>query len=96
MLCSVSSDRRFSNDLRKTTAKLITPINHNESKQRNEETNENSLKLIACSKRGEKSRVQGAIGFDFVSHWLKNWRKIFTPISKRINRNCLITFDSLL
>ena len=23
----------------------------------------------------EKSRVQGAIGFGFASHWLKNWRQ---------------------
>ena len=89
---------QFSNGLRKTTAKLITLINHNEGKQHNEKTNENSLKLtVACSKRGKKSRVQGAIGFDdFVSHWLKNWRESFAPISKRINRNCVITFDSLL
>jgi len=29
----------------------------------------------------EKSRVQGGIGFDFASHWLKNWREIFEPIT---------------
>ena len=28
-------------------------------------------------KAREKSRVQGAIGFDFASHWLKNWRGVF-------------------
>ena len=44
----------------------------------------------------EKLRVHGAIGFDFVLYWLKNWREIFTPISKGSNRNCPITFDSLL
>jgi len=27
-------------------------------------------------KAREKSRVQGAIGFGFASHWLKNWHKI--------------------
>ena len=25
----------------------------------------------------EKSRVHGAIGFGFHSHWLKNWRESF-------------------
>ena len=44
----------------------------------------------------EKSRVQGAIGFCFDSHWLKNWRKSFKPITKRSNRNHVITFDSHL
>ena len=34
---------------------------------------------ITCNllKRREKSRAQGAIGFGFASHWLKNWREIF-------------------
>ena len=53
---------------------------------------------ITCNllKAREKSRVQGAIGFDFVSHLLKNWRKSLTAINKRGNRNCPITFDILL
>ena len=34
----------------------------------------------------EKSRVQAAIGFDLPSHWLKNWRETFKPITKRGNR----------
>ena len=42
-------------------------------------------------KAREKSRVQGAIGFGFASHWLKNLREIFKPISKRSNR--VIIFD---
>ena len=42
----------------------------------------------------EKSRVHGAIGFGFASHWLKNWRDSFKPITKRSNRNHVITFDS--
>ena len=95
----INNIEQFSNDLRKATTKVISPINNNESKQRNEETNENSLKLPkACSKRGKKSRAQGAIGFDFASHWLKDWRESFTPICKRINRYCviIITFHSLL
>ena len=42
----------------------------------------------------EKSRVHGAICF--ASHWLKNWRDSFKPITKRSNRNYVITFDSHL
>ena len=43
----------------------------------------------------EKSRVRGAIAFD--SHWLKNWRESFKPITTaRSNRNEVITFDSHL
>jgi len=42
----------------------------------------------------EKSRVHGAIGFGFASHWLRNWRDSFKPITKRSNRNQVITFDS--
>ena len=35
---------------------------------------------MACNllKAREKSRLPGAIGFGFASHWLKNW-----PITKR-------------
>ena len=44
----------------------------------------------------EKSRVDGAIGFGFASHWLKNWRDSFKSITKRSNRNRVITFDSHL
>ena len=44
----------------------------------------------------EKSRVHGAIGFGLTSHWLKNWRESFKPITKRSKRNHVITFDSHL
>ena len=44
----------------------------------------------------EKSCVDGATGFGFDSHWLKNWREAFKPITKRSNRNHVITFDSHL
>ena len=43
-----------------------------------------------------KSRARGAIGSGFDSHWLKNWRDSFKPITKRSNRNRVITFDSHL
>ena len=47
-------------------------------------------------KAREKSRVHGAIGFGFASHWLKNWRESFKPITNRSNRKHVITFDSHL
>ena len=50
---------------------------------------------ITCNAQ-EKSRVHGAIGFGFASHWLKNWRESFKPITKRRNRYHVITFDSHL
>ena len=37
-----------------------------------------------------------AIGFVFDSQWLKSWRESFKPITKRSNRNHVITFDSNL
>ena len=48
-------------------------------------------------KAREKSRVQGAIGFGFASHWLKNWRNIFKPTTKREKCNRVsINFHSHL
>ena len=60
--------------------------------------NQSQFLAIKCNslKAREKSRVHGAIGFDFASHWLKNWRESFQPITKRSNRNHVITFDSHL
>ena len=52
--------------------------------------------ILNSLKAREKSRVHGAIGFGFASHWLKNWRESFKPITKRSNRNHVITFDSHL
>ena len=53
---------------------------------------------ITCNLLGarEKSRVRGANGFGFDSHRLINWRESFKPITKRSNRNHVITFDSHL
>ena len=58
--------------------------------------NQSQFLAITCNslKAQEKSRVHGAIGFD--SQWLKNWRESFKPITKRVNRNHVITFDSHL
>ena len=60
----------------------------------------NQSKFLAITRNSlearEKSRVHGAIGFGFTSHWLKNWRESFKPVTKRSNRNLLITFGSHL
>ena len=71
----------------------------NYSKQRSQQTvrtqsefqaiTDNVLK--AREKGREKSRVQGAIGFGFASHWLNNWREIFSK-----SLSVTITFDSHL
>ena len=60
--------------------------------------NQSQFLAITCNslKAREKSRVHGAIGFGFDSHWLKNWRESFKPIIKCSNHNHVITFDSHL
>ena len=58
--------------------------------------NQSQFLAITCNslEAREKSRVHGAIGFGFDSHRLKNWRGYFKPITKRSDRNHVITFDS--
>jgi len=60
--------------------------------------NQSQFLAINCNslEAGAKSRVHGANGFCFHSHWLKNRRESFKPITKRSNRNHVITFDSHL
>ena len=60
--------------------------------------NQSQFLAITCNslEAREKSRVHSAIGFGFASHWLKNWRDSFKPITKRSNRNHVITFDGHL
>ena len=60
--------------------------------------NQSQFLAIVCNllQAREKSRVHGAIGFGFDSHWLKNWRESFKLITKRSNRNHVVTFDSHL
>jgi len=64
----------------------------------NSSMNQSQFPAIKCNspEAREKSRVHGAIGFGFASHWLKNWRESFKPMTKRSNRNRIITFDSHL
>ena len=60
--------------------------------------NQSQLLAITCNslEAREKSRVQGGIGFGSASHWLRNWRESFKPITKRSNHKHVITFDSHL
>ena len=60
--------------------------------------NQSQFLAITCNspETREISRVHGAIGFGFACHWLKNSRESFKPITKRSNRNHVITFDSHL
>ena len=60
--------------------------------------NQSQFLAITCNtlEAREKSRLHGVIGFGFASHWLKNWRESFKPITKLSNRNHVITFDSHL
>ena len=60
--------------------------------------NQSQFLAITCNslEAREISRVHGAIGFGFASHWLKNWWESFKPITKLSNRNHVITFDSHL
>ena len=62
----------------------------------NSAMNQSQFLAIICNSREarQKSRVHGAIGFGFASHWLKNWCESFKPITKRSNRDHVITFDS--
>ena len=64
----------------------------------NSAMNQSQFLAITCNslEAREKSRVRGASGFGFASHWLKNWRESFKPITKRSNRNHVITFDNHL
>ena len=54
--------------------------------------NQSKFLAILCNslKAWKTSRVPGATGFGFTSHWLKNWRVFLA------NRNRVITFDSHL
>ena len=93
-MCRYLYIEQFSNDCRNTKTKAITPTNHNRSSQRDEPI---TIPSSYCNslKAQEKSRVHGAIGFGFSSHWLKNWRESFEPITKRSNRNQVITFGKV-
>ena len=51
--------------------------------------NQSKFLAITCNspKGQEILHIQGAIAFGFGSHWLKNGRESFKPITKCSNRN---------
>ena len=59
----------------------------------NSAMNQSEFLAITCNSPEvqEKSCVHGVIGFGFASHWLKNWRESFKPITKHSNCNHVIT-----
>ena len=61
----------------------------------NSAMNQSQFLAITCNllEAREKSRVHGAVGFGFASHWLKNWRESFKP---RVAIATVMTFDSHL
>ena len=77
-----------------TPKKLLRPI----TTGANSAMNQSEFLAITCNslKVREKSLMHGAIGFRFASHWLKNWRESFKPITKRSNCNQVIAFYSHL
>ena len=59
--------------------------------------NHNSQQITSnLPKERENSRIQGAIAFGFASHWLKNWRDSFKPITKRGKRNRALILNATL
>ena len=64
----------------------------------NSSMNQSEFLTIICNSPEARvnSRLHVAIGFGFASDWLKNWRESFKPITKRSNRNHVITFNSHL
>ena len=64
----------------------------------NSSMNQSQFLAITCNsfEAREKSRVHGAIGFGFASHWLKNWRDFFKPITNSLISRFVITLDSHL
>jgi len=64
----------------------------------NSAMNQSQFLAITCNslEAREKSRLHGAIGFGLASHWLKNWRESFKPVTGRSDRIHVITSDSHL
>ena len=52
--------------------------NYSDKTQQVKNRNQSEFRAITYNllKAREKWRLQGAIGFVFASHWLKNWREI--------------------
>ena len=71
---------------------LLRPI----TSRTNSAMNQSQFLGIKCNSREAREKSRRAWCDWFASHWLKNWRDSFKPITKRSNRNHVITFDSHL
>ena len=70
----------FLNDCRitYTVTKVITPTNHNRSKQHDEPIRiPRNYMPVTYSKRGKNHAYKVRLALVFASRWLKNWREIF-------------------
>ncbi len=61
--------------------------------------NQSKLEATKCNwhEARESVREQVTIGFGFTSDWLRKWREIFNPITKRSNskpKQTQFTFDT--
>ncbi len=79
----------------KTKTKVITLANHNKHRQFSEPIKTQSK----CSRHEARENVRArvTIGFGFTSDWLRKWREIFKPITKRSNskpKQTQLTFDT--
>ena len=81
--------------LSKTNTKVITPTNHNRSKQGDEPITFPSNYLWLSRRAGKIARTSCHL-FWFSSSLVKKWCETFKPITKRCNRNRSIAFDSHL
>ena len=76
---------------------ILTPKKLSTTTGANNTVNQSEFLAINCKffNAREKSRVQG-FGFGFGFYWLKNWRKIFKPITRLTIRDRVISFDGQL
>ena len=59
--------------------------------------NQSEFQAITSNLRKTREKIMcERYGFGFASSWLKNWREICKRITKRSNRNHVITFNSHL
>ena len=82
-ITKVHNLKRFSSiECRKTKTKVITVTNHRTRRQSDEPIRTRS-KYRSRRQALENTCYQVRIGFGFASDWLRRWRGIFKPITKR-------------
>ena len=58
--------------------------------------NQSEFLIITCNLLKGREKLRPLSALAFASHWLKNWREIFKPITKRSSRNRITTLQSHL